>query len=222
MSTFRIRRFDPSRDEAPRYDEYALDVPEGVTVLEALLRIQAEQDGTLAFRYSCRGAVCGSCAMVLNGEVGLACRTQVHELEGGVITIEPLPNLPLVRDLVVDMDSFWEKYERVRPWLHAEISEAGGESRMTERQRQKIDQYVNCILCGLCYAACPVVSYNDNFTGPAALAKLNRFLADSREDRPSDTLEQEDIWLQTKEAIAGMARLVRETMDQAHSGKSKL
>jgi succinate dehydrogenase / fumarate reductase iron-sulfur subunit len=102
-----------------------------------------------------------------------------------------MPNLEIVRDLVVDMDPFWDKYERIRPWLHAELSGAR-ESRMSEEEREKIDQYVNCILCGLCYAACPVLKSNDQFTGPAALAKLYRFLVDSREQRGGAELDQEN------------------------------
>ena len=160
-------------------------------MLEVLLQIRDEQEPGLAFRYACRGAVCGSCAMSINGKLNLACRVQLGDLPTNHVVLEPLPRFEIIKDLVVELDTFWEKYEHVRPWLHAEIS-GSEESRMTERQRRRIDQYVNCILCGLCYASCPVVSYNDNFTGPAALAKLNRFLADSREDRPGDTLEQEN------------------------------
>ena len=160
-------------------------------MLEGLLRIQDEQDPSLAFRSSCRGAVCGSCGMSINGRLNLACRVQLHLLAGRRVVLEPLPGLEIVKDLVVDMDPFWEKYQRIQPWLHAEIAAAEG-SRMTEPQRQRIDQFVNCILCGLCYAACPVTKSDDRFTGPAALAKLYRFLADSRESRDGTTLEQED------------------------------
>jgi succinate dehydrogenase / fumarate reductase iron-sulfur subunit len=166
-------------------------VEKKMTVLESLLTLQEEQDPTLAFRYSCRGAVCGSCAMSINGKLNLACRVQLHSLATDRVVIEPLPGFNVLKDLVVDMDAFWEKYERVRPWLHAEIS-AVQESRMSESQRQRIDQYLQCILCGICYAACPARKSNEAFAGPAALAKLYRFVADSREDRGGETLRQED------------------------------
>ena len=107
------------------------------------------------------------------------------------VVLEPLPGLEIVKDLVVDMDPFWEKYQRIQPWLHAEVAAAEG-SRMTGPERQRIDQFVNCILCGLCYAACPVTKSDERYTGPAALAKLYRFLADSRESRDGTTLQQEN------------------------------
>ncbi|MFH1923859.1 MAG: succinate dehydrogenase iron-sulfur subunit [Planctomycetota bacterium] len=191
MHHFEILRYDAAKDEGPRFQVYELAPPENASVLEALLMIQEEQDPSLAFRYACRGAVCGSCAMSVNGKLNLACRVQLKNLNTKRIVLEPLPRYDILKDLVVDMDPFWAKYERVRPWLHAQVSETK-ESRMSETEREKIDQYVNCILCGLCYAACPVVSSNEGFTGPAALAKLYRFLADSREHRDGGTLEQEN------------------------------
>ncbi len=162
-----------------------------MSVLETLLKIQDEQDPSLAFRYACRGAVCGSCAMSINGTLSLACRVLLKNLPAKRVVLEPLPRLRILKDLIVDMDPFWEKYERIRPWLHARISDAQ-ESRVSEKERERIDQYVNCILCGLCYAACPVMSSNEGFTGPAALAKLYRFVADSRETRRRRELEQEN------------------------------
>lgn len=191
MYRFEIFRYDAAKEAPPRFDVYEFAPEKRMSVLEALLIIQDEQDPSLAFRYACRGAVCGSCAMSVNGKLDLACRVQLNRLDTTRVVVEPLPNLEVLRDLVVDMDPFWERYERVRPWLHAELSDEK-ESRMSERQRQKIDQYVNCILCGLCYAACPVMKSNRRFTGPAALAKLYRFLADSRDGRDGATLEQED------------------------------
>ncbi len=191
MYRFEIFRYDASKDDPPRFETYELLSTDNMSVLEALLKIADEQDPSLAFRYACRGAVCGSCSMSINGKLNLACRVQLAGLGTTRVVVEPMPNLEIIRDLVVDMDPFWEKYERVRPWLHAEISGAE-ESRVSERQRQRIDQYVNCILCGLCYAACPVLKSNERFTGPAALAKLYRFLADEREQRDDTTLEQED------------------------------
>ena len=191
MYHFEILRYDAAKDDEPHFQTYDLEAEADLSVLEALLKIQDEQDPSLAFRYACRGAVCGSCAMSINGRLNLACRVLLGGLGTSRVVVEPMPNLEILRDLVVDMDPFWEKYERVRPWLHAELS-GDKESRMSERQRRRFDQYVNCILCGLCYAACPVVKSNPRFTGPAALAKLNRFLADSREQRNGTTLEQED------------------------------
>jgi succinate dehydrogenase / fumarate reductase iron-sulfur subunit len=189
--SFEVFRYDAARNEPPRFETYELEVSSQTSVLEGLLRIQDEQDPSLAFRYSCRGAVCGSCGMSINGRLNLACRVQLHLLAGRRVVLEPLPGLEIIKDLVVDMDPFWQKYERVQPWLHAEITAAEGVG-MSERERQRIDQYVNCILCGMCYAACPVTKSNERFTGPAALAKLYRFLADSRENRDGVTLEQEN------------------------------
>jgi succinate dehydrogenase / fumarate reductase iron-sulfur subunit len=187
-TTFRIRRFDPASGDAPRYDEYALDVPEGATVLEALLRIQAEQDGTLAFRYACRGAVCGSCAMILNGEVGLACRTQVHALEGDAVTVEPLPNLPLVRDLVVDMDVFLAKDTAVVPWLEPRGEAPERERLVSPEGWKEAEPYTNCILCASCHGVCPVASRDPDYLGPAALGKHYRFLSDVRDGADAERL----------------------------------
>jgi succinate dehydrogenase / fumarate reductase, iron-sulfur subunit len=188
---FEILRYDASADRSPRFQTYAVAPAPKASVLETLLQIQAEQDPSLAFRYACRGAVCGSCAMSINGKLNLACRVQVADLAGDRVVLEPLPHLEILKDLVVDMAPFWDKYERIRPWLHQRTEEARS-GRMSDAEREKIDQYVNCILCGLCYASCPAVSADENFTGPAALAKLHRFLADSREDRAVRTLDTEN------------------------------
>ena len=185
-----ILRYGGATGDAPRFQAYELPVVGKMSVLEAILRIQDEYDHSLAFRYACRGAICGSCAMSINGTLNLACRVQLHTLAAERIVLEPLPGFEIIKDLVVNMDAFWAKYERVRPWLHAETS-AAKETRMTERERERIDQYVHCILCGICYGACPARRNNDAFTGPAALAKLYRFLADSRERRDGQTLRQE-------------------------------
>ena len=188
---FDIFRYDPAEGGQPRFQRYELTAGKGLSVLQALLQIQDEQDPSLAFRFACRGAVCGSCAMAINGRLNLACRVQLDSLATGRVVIEPLPHLDVIRDLVVDMTPFWAKYERVRPWLHAADS-AAPSHRMSERERDRIDQYINCILCGLCYGACPVVPQNPDFTGPAALAKLYRFLADSRDTRGGEVLQQEN------------------------------
>ena len=204
MYRFEILRYDAGKEEEPRFQIYDLEGEKNMSVLEGLLKIQDEQDPSLAFRYACRGAVCGSCAMSINGKLDLACRVLLGNLDSTRVVIEPLPNFEIIRDLVVDMDPFWEKYERVRPWLQSTLS-GEKESRMSEAEREKIDQYVNCILCGLCYAACPMLRSNGEFTGPAALAKLYRFLTDSRDDRDDGTLQREDA----REGVWGCHTITR-------------
>ncbi|NUQ65916.1 MAG: succinate dehydrogenase iron-sulfur subunit [Pirellulales bacterium] len=188
---FEILRYDAAQGGQPRLEAFDFAPARAMSVLEALLEIQAWQDPSLAFRYACRGAVCGSCAMSINGRLQLACRVQLESLPDGRAVLEPLPHLEILRDLVVDMTPFWEKYERVRPWLHARLGDCG-DAGMSPAEAKKLDNYVNCILCGLCYAACPVLSGNPDFTGPAALAKLYRFVSDSREEPGDRPLENED------------------------------
>ena len=207
---FSIFRFDPAEDQEPSYRRYSLDVPKGLTVLEALLRIQAEQDGSLAFRYACRGAVCGSCAMVINGREALACRTQVHGLLGtpqevfrgggrerteqqpeepDVIVVEPLRNMEVVKDLVVEMDPFFEKVGAVEPWLQPEGPEPEIERLVEPDEWSEAVPYTNCILCACCHSVCPAVEENPDYLGPAALAQHYRFLADVRDGADDKRLD---------------------------------
>jgi succinate dehydrogenase / fumarate reductase, iron-sulfur subunit len=210
----RVLRHTTGAETAPRFDTFELDVRPGMTVLAALFAIQQQQDASLAFRFSCRGAVCGSCSMTINGRCGLACRTQLWPMPTSEIVLEPLPNLDVVRDLVVDMSPFWEKYRRVRPWLHnvvdgdgtgagsgccgaasaetAASGEAAREQVQSPREFQRIEQYINCILCACCYGACPVLKRQPAYLGPAALAKMYRFMGDSRDHRPADQLAEVD------------------------------
>jgi len=186
--TFRIERYDPDADGMPRTVDYDLEAGEGTTVLEALLRVQSEQDGSLAFRYACRGAVCGSCAMLINGDVALACRTQVHGLGTDVVTVGPVPNLPVIRDLVVDLGPFFEKDESVRPWLVPSGPDPERERLVKPDEWGEAEPYTNCILCASCYGACPVPARDPDYLGPAALAKHYRFLADPRDGADEDRL----------------------------------
>ncbi len=188
---FQVFRYDASAGDAARFQSYELSVAGKTSVLEALLQIQNEQDPSLAFRYACRGAVCGSCAMSINGRLNLACRVLLDAIPGDRIVLEPLPHLAAIKDLVVDMGPFWEKYERVRPWLQERLDDAR-QGRLSEAENKRIEPYVNCILCALCYGACPVLDVDGQFTGPAALAKLYRFVADSRDDPAARTLQSED------------------------------
>jgi succinate dehydrogenase / fumarate reductase iron-sulfur subunit len=186
--TFKISRFDPARDDKGAYQDYTLDVPEGMTVLEALLRLQAEQDGTLAFRYACRGAVCGSCAVVINGQIDLSCRVQVRGLGAETITLEPLPNLPVLKDLVVDMEPFFEKNLAVQPWLQPAGPDPEKERLVDPKQWAEAEPYTNCILCASCYGVCPAAERDPAYLGPAALAKHYRFLADVRDAADEERL----------------------------------
>jgi succinate dehydrogenase / fumarate reductase iron-sulfur subunit len=179
--TFAVERFGPESDSKPRIHDYTVEVPEGGTVLEALLRIQAEQDGSLAFRYACRGAVCGSCAMLVNGDVALACRTQVRSLGTDVVEVGPLPHLPVLRDLVVDLGPFFEKDASVKPWLMPADVGPEKERRVTPDEWSEAEPYTNCIQCASCHGVCPVPERDPEYLGPAALAKHYRFLADPRD-----------------------------------------
>lgn len=185
---FRILRYDPLKDEYPYFDDFFLETEEKKSLLEALMEIRNEQDSTLAFRYSCGEAICGSCAMVINGNFDLACRIELQALESTLIVIEPLPNLEIQKDLVVDMEPFWEALSQIKPYLFPDkkIQEEG--HRIEEKEMEKIFQYINCIMCGCCYSACPVASRDEKYLGPASLAKLYRFVKDPRDKRPFSNL----------------------------------
>jgi succinate dehydrogenase / fumarate reductase iron-sulfur subunit len=187
--TFTIQRFNPEVDTTAHHQEIRLDVGRGMTVLDALIRIKQECDGSLALRYSCRSAICGSCAMTINGSEKLACRASLRkELERhGHIEVAPLRNLPVIKDLVVDMASFWEKIRDVHPWLvsTARASDEGAPAQ-AKAQDHANPQFHNvdaCIMCGACVAACTVHEVSKGFAGPAALAKADRFLSDPRESQ---------------------------------------
>lgn len=191
--TFKILRSDASEpSEKPYFQSYRVRVIPGLTILAVLLRIRDEIDGTLAFRSSCRSAVCGSCAMVINGKIDLACRTQAAAFDSQTIMLEPLPNLQIIKDLVVDLAPFWNMYEKVKPYLIRKKTDGNKEILQTEEERGRIDQYVNCILCACCYGACPVLSRDSDYLGPAAFAKLQRFALDSRDERPRRFLDEID------------------------------
>ncbi|MGD0228936.1 MAG: succinate dehydrogenase iron-sulfur subunit [Syntrophorhabdales bacterium] len=197
--TFKILRYDAREPEKKAsFSSYRVRVIPGLTVLAVLLRIRDELDGTLAFRAACRAATCGSCGMVINGRLDLACRTQVASFGSRTIVLEPLPNLDIIKDLVVDMTPFWTMYERIAPYLIRQSPDPEREIVQSEGERGRIDQFVNCILCACCYGACEVLGREPRYMGPAALAKLERFMADSRDERPERLLEAvncgEGVW----------------------------
>jgi succinate dehydrogenase / fumarate reductase iron-sulfur subunit len=185
------------------YDLYKIDVKKGMTVLDALFQIQDKMDPSLSFRYSCRGAVCGSCAMLINKEPRLACRTQLLDVKSNdmklqpfpaltnppagwnsdeEILIEPLPNMPVLKDLVVDMSRFYTALETMQLWVDSKDSDEAHLQSPSDKAR--IERYVNCILCAICYGSCPVNAEQKEYLGPAALAKAWRFADDSRVVNP--------------------------------------
>jgi succinate dehydrogenase/fumarate reductase iron-sulfur protein len=198
----KVFRFDPETGVS-RHDTFSLTERPGLTVLGALFEAQRAYDNSLAFRYSCRGAVCGTCAMLINKVPRLACRTQVgsllsgetplklhtaHRLEetipwdrGREILVEPLPNLPVIKDLLVDMNPFFTFYRQIDPALRPANEEREREHLMKPETVHRLEEYTPCILCGACFAACPVNEKNSSYFGPAALAKLYRFSIDPRE-----------------------------------------
>ena len=192
MLTLKIQRFNPERDPPKWIETFSLEARKGMNLLEALLRIQDEQDGTLSFRYSCRGAVCGSCSMKVNGNVVLACRTRVENLIGKPAILEPLPYFPVLRDLIVDMSTFFAHYREIEPCLQGEPVPPHQEYFMDEERQKEIDPYINCILCGICFGVCPAFGRDPQYLGPAMLAKAYRFLLDPRDKRSEEILTTVD------------------------------
>jgi succinate dehydrogenase / fumarate reductase iron-sulfur subunit len=198
LLTLRIKRFQKEKDPQQWIETFQVETRKQMNLLEALLRIQDVQDGRLAFRYSCRGAVCGSCAMRVNGKDVLACRTHVEDLLEKPALIEPLPLFPVIRDLIVDLSIFFDHYRKVEPCLQGKPISSPLEYRMEEEKRKEIDAYINCILCGICFGTCPAFEKDSEFLGPAMLAKAYRFLADPRERRNEEILKavntQQGVW----------------------------
>lgn len=189
--TLKILRYDAKKKEDPYYQDFVIELEPAMTVLSALFKVQDHQDGTLAFRYSCRGAVCGSCAMLINGNINLACRVQMLSLNLALpIVIEPLPNMEVIQDLIVDMTPFWEAFKHIKPYLITDKPIPEKEFLVSEKDREAIDQYVNCILCASCYGACPILARNEIYLGPAALAWLYRFARDPRDTRTRKEIKE--------------------------------
>lgn len=188
---FTIYRFNPETDSTPYMQEYELDKIEPGTMLrDALLRIKNEQDETLSFRHSCGEGVCGSDGMNINGSNGLACVTAVESLKEPVV-VRPLPGMPVVRDLIIDMTQFYSQYRAVKPWLIVKDPVPEVEFKQTPEQRDKLDGLYECILCACCSTSCPSFWWNpDKFRGPAALLQSWRFLADSRDQATEERLEE--------------------------------
>lgn len=188
---FKVYRYNPEKDARPYDQEYELDdVEPGTMLLAALLRIKDEQDETLSFRRSCGEGVCGSDGMNVNGVNGLACITAIDDLKQP-IQIKPLPGLPVIRDLIIDMDQFYKQYRAVKPYLVVKDPMPEVELTQTPAQREKLDGLYECVLCACCSTACPSFWWNpDKFLGPAALLQASRFIEDSRDQDFEKRLEE--------------------------------
>jgi fumarate reductase iron-sulfur subunit len=181
----RVSRFRPDSDAEPHWQEYEVPLRKEWTVLDGLNHVKNEVDTTLAFRWSCRMGICGSCGMNVDGEPKLTCGTFLSDYEPGPVTIEPLGNFPVIRDLVVDLSDFMAKLPRVKPWIvhpedHSHV-EPDVEFLQTPAQLDAYRQYSMCINCMLCYSACPVYGLDPEFIGPAAIALAERYDLDSRD-----------------------------------------
>jgi succinate dehydrogenase / fumarate reductase iron-sulfur subunit len=161
-----------------------------MTVLDALHQVKTEEDGSLTYRRSCRHAICGSCAMLVNGSNRLVCKTPLKDVVDGKgrVTIRPLPYLPIIKDLVVDRTSFWEQYLRVKPWLIPPDDVPEKEFRVSPEEVEALNNAETCIMCGACYSACQVVALNKKYIGPHALLKAFLRVLDPRDTAPAERL----------------------------------
>ncbi|MDG2141782.1 MAG: succinate dehydrogenase iron-sulfur subunit [Gammaproteobacteria bacterium] len=189
-----VYRYNPETDEKPSMQDLEVDVPEGkdLMVLD-ILSLAKEKDSSIAYRRSCREGVCGSDGMNINGTNGLACITPVSEVVGPdkKLVLRPLPGLPVVRDLVVDMSLFYKQFEKVKPFLINEEEPPAIERLQSQEDREKLDGLYECILCACCSTSCPSFWWNpDKFIGPAGLLQAYRFLADSRDTADGERLAE--------------------------------
>jgi succinate dehydrogenase / fumarate reductase iron-sulfur subunit len=193
--TLKIRRFLPESGEAAYWQDYTVDLEGHRSVLEGILTAKADQDGTIGIRCSCRAAICGSCGVRINGRAALACKTHLEEaLEGsesedGEIVVEPMGNMPVIKDLIVDMDAVhWKKIQRVTPWLLPEGDPPEREYVVPHEAMVDVTQSMACIQCGACVSDCLSMEVDPDFIGPAALAKAYRFVGDPRDGQHSERL----------------------------------
>jgi fumarate reductase iron-sulfur subunit len=195
----KILRFDPDRDQEPHFENYEVPYNEDWTVLDALNYMKSHVDGSISYRWSCRMGICGSCGMNVNGYPRLTCSAHLREFKRSV-TVEPLANFPIIRDLVVDIDDFMRKLKSVKPWIIREEPQAlgGGEYLQSNAQVDSFRQFSQCINCMLCYAACPVYGMEEEFLGPAAIALARRYNLDTRDEGGGQRLPilaaSEGVW----------------------------
>lgn len=195
-----VLRYHPERDEEPHFQTFRVPFAEDTSVLQGLQHIKDHLDGSLTFRWSCRMAVCGSCGKMVNGIPHLSCKTFLRDYYPGPLRVEPLAHFPIERDLAVDQSDFLRKLEGIKPYLipKEEKSVEEGVYLQTPDELAAYKQFSQCINCLLCYAACPQYGLNEEFTGPAVLALLHRYNADSRDGAKAERMQvvnaEEGVW----------------------------
>jgi succinate dehydrogenase / fumarate reductase iron-sulfur subunit len=191
--TLRIRRYDPESGEPPRWEEHGVDLEGHKSVLDGILQVKDREDGSIGIRCSCQAAICGSCGVRVNGQAKLACNTKLQDAQekarDGAITVEPMGNMPVLKDLIVNMDAVhWKKVQRVTPWLIPEGDPPEREYVVPAETMIDVTQSMACIHCGACVSDCLSMEVDPLFIGPAALAKAYRFVGDPRDARTEDRL----------------------------------
>jgi succinate dehydrogenase iron-sulfur subunit len=195
--TLRIKRYNPETDVKPAFREYQVTVEPNDRLLDALNQVKWYQDGTLTYRRSCAHGICGSDAMRVNGRNRLACKMLMNET-GRKITIEPLLGYRVIKDLVIDMEPFFDSYKSVKPYLIADDPPSASERLQSPEERERFDDTTKCILCAACTTACPITWTNENWVGPAAIVNAHRFIFDSRDQGARERLNvlnsQSGVW----------------------------
>lgn len=192
MITLRIARYNPANDSDKKFMEFNVSYEKWTTVLEAILDVKEHFDHSIAVRYSCRQATCGSCGMIINGKPRLACFTKISELNSNIVTVEPMNNFPIIRDLAVRFERLFDTHHKVKPYLIREDTEISTNTKELLQSPEELEQYIqfsNCIKCGLCNSACPTMATDSSFVGPQALAQAYRYVADSRDKGKNDRLK---------------------------------
>ena len=186
--TLKVYRYNPEKDKKPHYDTFTLEADPTERVLDLMERIKGLQDGTLTFRRSCAHGVCGSDAMRINGMNRLACKTLVQDV-GKKITVEPILGLPVIKDMIVDMEPFFENYRSVMPYFINNDPPPNGERLQSPEERERFDDTTKCILCAACTTSCPSFWANGKYVGPSAIVNAHRFIFDSRDQAARERLE---------------------------------
>ncbi|MBA2512841.1 MAG: 2Fe-2S iron-sulfur cluster binding domain-containing protein, partial [Solirubrobacterales bacterium] len=194
--TLKLRRYSPESGDPAFWEEFKVDLDGHRSVLDGILQAKDREDGSIGIRCSCRAAICGSCGVKINGRPGLACHMHLEEAQrradqnGGVITVEPMGNMPVLKDLIVDMDAVhWKKVQRVTPWLIPEGEHPEREYIVAKEAMVDVTQSMACIQCGACVSDCLSMEVDPLFVGPAALAKAYRFVGDPRDGQQFERLK---------------------------------